>query len=535
MNELTSRTKWWKLWRWRERERGLNQWPSSWPSVLKATSILSLYMVLIEDLYYFVIGGMAIAAAFACDQEEYSVVLITHSAHKNLSVHLATKNVECLPVSTPAVVAPYEDDGPEGTLQPKFLLQKHEITRQHRQECIHNVERIFGDGPSLEGDLIVINLFALEGWSLAELFCVPCIVAAPYVVPYSAPSSFEHYFRKELPLLYEYLQEAPINKASYGVLYFEYGFSEEVVECPGYWPSNVRACGFWFLPFEWQFSCNKCGEISALLSSGHLSPKDEMCSAHAELQSFLKTPASLPPVFIGLSSVGRQVFVTCSMGFLRNPEAFLGVLQKAVDITSHRFILFSAGFDPLDAAIQKIAADASSGSEQKQFSEDGTLLFGGRLFCFSGSIPYKWLFPRCAAAIHHGGSGSTAAALHAGIPQVICPFMLDQFYWAERMFWLGVAPEPLKRNYLLPDENDDVCVMEAANMLARAINYALAPEGKACASEIAELLSHEDYRSRIISEVEFYFTGWSVGSFKDHQGRDQLFQLNEALRLGFSA
>ncbi|KAI8532180.1 hypothetical protein RHMOL_Rhmol11G0193500 [Rhododendron molle] len=592
MNELTSRTKWWKLWRWRERERGLNQWPSSWPSVLKATSILSLYMVLIEDLYYFVIGGMAIAAAFACDQEEYSVVLITHSAHKNLSVHLATKNVECLPVSTPAVVAPYEDDGPEGTLQPKFLLQKHEITRQHRQECIHNVERIFGDGPSLEGDLIVINLFALEGWSLAELFCVPCIVAAPYVVPYSAPSSFEHYFRKELPLLYEYLQEAPINKASNGVaveglidlferqlmlclqlgwmercypldvatfyrglgivekcsveakplsfydssfVRIQYGFSEEVVECPGYWPSNVRACGFWFLPFEWQFSCNKCGEISALLSSGHLSPKDEMCSAHAELQSFLKTPASLPPVFIGLSSVGRQVFVTCSMGFLRNPEAFLGVLQKAVDITSHRFILFSAGFDPLDAAIQKIAADASSGSEQKQFSEDGTLLFGGRLFCFSGSIPYKWLFPRCAAAIHHGGSGSTAAALHAGIPQVICPFMLDQFYWAERMFWLGVAPEPLKRNYLLPDENDDVCVMEAANMLARAINYALAPEGKACASEIAELLSHEDYRSRIISEVEFYFTGWSVGSFKDHQGRDQLFQLNEALRLGFSA
>ncbi|KAF7126770.1 hypothetical protein RHSIM_Rhsim11G0131100 [Rhododendron simsii] len=483
---------------------------------------------------------------------------------QNLSGHLATKNVECLPVSTPAVVAPYEDDGPEGTLQPKFLLQKCEITRQHRQECIHNVERIFGDGPSLEGDLIVINLFALEGWSLAELFCVPCIVAAPYVVPYSAPSSFEHYFRKELPLLYEYLQEAPINKASWmercypldvatfyrglgivekcsveakplsfydssfariqlqafhcGMIELRlpcyckillsiterYGFSKEVVECPGYWPSNVRACGFWFLPFEWQFSCNKCGEISALLSSGYLSPKDEMCSAHAELQSFLKTPASLPPVFIGLSSVGRQVccynctalrctiFYQHHMGFLRNPQAFLGVLQKAVAITSHRFILFSAGFDPLDAVIQKIAADASSGSAQKQFCEDGTLLFGGRLFCFSGSIPYKWLFPRCAAAIHHGGSGSTAAALHAGIPQVICPFMLDQFYWAERMFWLGVAPEPLKRNYLLPDENDDVCVMEAANMLARAINYALAPEVKARASEISELLSHED-------------------------------------------
>lgn len=72
------------------------------------------------------------------------------------------------------------------------------------------------------------------------------------------------------------------------------------------------------------------------------------------------------------------------MGFLRNPQAFVEVLRTIVDITSHRFILFSAGFEPLDAAIQKIADDASSGSEQRQFSEDGISIFGGRLFCFSG-------------------------------------------------------------------------------------------------------------------------------------------------------
>ena len=52
--------------------------------------------------------------------------------------------------------------------------------------------------------------------------------------------------------------------------------------------------------------------------------------------------------------------------------------------------------------------------------------------------------------------------------QVVCPFMLDQFYWAERMFWVGVAP----------DENDDNCVREAANMLARAINHVLSPKVK---------------------------------------------------------
>ncbi|KAJ6389686.1 hypothetical protein OIU77_027915 [Salix suchowensis] len=106
-------------------------------------------------------------------------------------------------------------------------------------------------------------------------------------------------------------------------------------------------------------------------------------------------------------------------------------------------------------------------------------------------IPYKWLFPRCAAAIHHGGSGSTAAALHAGIPQVLCPFILDQFYWAEKMYWIGVAPEPLNRSHLIPDKLDDVSIGMAAKVLSRAINDALSPNIKARALEIAERISLE--------------------------------------------
>ncbi|KAL0335192.1 UNVERIFIED_CONTAM: hypothetical protein Sradi_4731100 [Sesamum radiatum] len=75
--------------------------------------------------------------------------------------------------------------------------------------------------------------------------------------------------------------------------------------------------------------------------------------------------------------------------------------------------------------------------------------------------------------------------------QVICPFILDQFYWAERMFWLGVAPEPLKSSCLLPDNDDDSCIFEAANMLVGAINYALSPEVKLHAKQIANRLSTE--------------------------------------------
>ncbi|KAJ4964839.1 hypothetical protein NE237_016688 [Protea cynaroides] len=470
----------------------------------------------------------AIAASFSTDQQQYNVVLITHSAHKNLIAELATKNVSCFPISTPPVLSASREYS-SGSVDFPFSLQKKRITVKHRQECLSAVEKIFGDGPNMEDDVIVINFFALEGWNLAELFRVRCVVAAPYVVPYSAPSSFERQFRSEFPLLYKHLQEVPTGKVCWKdvihwlwPLFTEdwgswrsdalnlspcpftdpvtglpmwhdwpqspmllYGFSREVVECPGYWPSNIQVCGFWFLPTEWQFSCNNCREISALLSSGHLQTKNEICPQHADLEFFLKTPASVLPIFLGLSSIG-------SMGFLTNPRAFLRVIEVVLGITSYRFILFSAGYEPLDAAIQEIALEMGSSSYQGPDSKDGILLFSGRLFCFSGDIPYNWLFPRCAVAIHHGGSGSTAAALQAGIPQVLCPFMLDQFYWAERMFWLGVAPEPLQKRYLLPDEDDLVSIRQAADGLSNAINSALCPKIKERALEISQRISSED-------------------------------------------
>lgn len=69
--------------------------------------------------------------------------------------------------------------------------------------------------------------------------------------------------------------------------------------------------------------------------------------------------------------------------------------------------------------------------------------------------------------------------------------MLDQFYWAERMYWLGVSPEPLRRNHLLPDKNDDRSIQEAAHVLSIAIHDALSSRVKARATEIAERILPE--------------------------------------------
>lgn len=64
--------------------------------------------------------------------------------------------------------------------------------------------------------------------------------------------------------------------------------------------------------------------------------------------------------------------------------------------------------------------------------------------------PFGALLPRCAAAVHHGGIGSTAQALRAGCPQLIMPMAHDQFDNAERITRLGVGRWLKRRAYTAP-------------------------------------------------------------------------------------
>ncbi|WP_370963074.1 glycosyltransferase [Amycolatopsis sp. cg9] len=58
-------------------------------------------------------------------------------------------------------------------------------------------------------------------------------------------------------------------------------------------------------------------------------------------------------------------------------------------------------------------------------------------------VPHDWLFPRTAGVVHHGGAGTTAAALRAGVPALVCPVFSDQPYWGERVSRLSAGPKPL--------------------------------------------------------------------------------------------
>jgi vancomycin aglycone glucosyltransferase len=65
-----------------------------------------------------------------------------------------------------------------------------------------------------------------------------------------------------------------------------------------------------------------------------------------------------------------------------------------------------------------------------------------------GDVSHARLFPRTAAVVHHGGAGTTHSAARAGVPQIVVPHLLDQFYFARRVHELGVATPAIARRKL---------------------------------------------------------------------------------------
>ncbi|QUQ62426.1 glycosyltransferase [Kutzneria sp. CA-103260] len=121
-----------------------------------------------------------------------------------------------------------------------------------------------------------------------------------------------------------------------------------------------------------------------------------------ELARFLD--AGEPPVFFGFGSTGTAGL-----------EVAQTMLESARALG--RRAVISSGWSDLE-----LAAGA----------EDAIVI---------GEANFQGLFPRVAAAVHHGGSGTTTVTSISGTPHVIVPHRYDQFYWAQRVEELGIGAE----------------------------------------------------------------------------------------------
>jgi UDP:flavonoid glycosyltransferase YjiC (YdhE family) len=75
----------------------------------------------------------------------------------------------------------------------------------------------------------------------------------------------------------------------------------------------------------------------------------------------------------------------------------------------------------------------------------------GVTFC-TPEAPYDWLFPRSACVLHHGGCGTAAAVLRAGVPSVVMPQVLCQQHLAEALARQGLSAATLDTRSLHVDD-----------------------------------------------------------------------------------
>ena len=121
----------------------------------------------------------------------------------------------------------------------------------------------------------------------------------------------------------------------------------------------------------------------------------------AEVDTFLNS--GKPPVYIGFGS-----------NPIVNAEKYCQIFEQVSDATNQRLII-------------------SKGWAEFPESNAPDILY-------VDEMPFELLFPRMAAVIYHGGTGTMAAITRAGIPQAAFPFMGDQFDNRNQIVKLGLGP-----------------------------------------------------------------------------------------------
>lgn len=310
-------------------------------------------------------------------------------------------------------------------------------------------------------DAVVFTRLALPAPHVAEKLGVPCFAGLP--VPHTPTAAFEN------PLYVRPARSGPLRtRASYAV---EWGlthqlshrllsrfrrdrlglralgrtelrehmasvvrgtlhaYSEAVLPRPADWPETVCVTGYW----------------SRQVPPSYAPPP--------ELERFLADGP--PPVCVGLGSMKSS-----------DPARHGALIADALASAGRRAI-WQAGWSDLRAA----------------GARDGVL--------HVGDVPHGWLFPRVAAVLHHGGAGTTGAALRAGVPSIIVPHAFDQRFWGRRVHELGCGPSPIDIASLTP------------RGLARALRIALEdPDVRASAARLGERLRAEDGATRAAEQLE---------------------------------
>ncbi|XP_059628685.1 sterol 3-beta-glucosyltransferase UGT80A2-like [Cornus florida] len=228
--------------------------------------------------------------------------------------------------------------------------------------------------------------------------------------------------------------------------------------------------------------------------SPHLVPKpkdwgpkiDVVGFCFLDLASNYKPPDSLvkwlevgeKPIYIGFGSLPVE-----------EPEKMTQIIVQALEMTGQRGI------------INKGWGGLGNLAEPKDFVYQ------------LDNCPHDWLFLQCAAVVHHGGAGTTAAGLKAACPTTVVPFFGDQPFWGERVHSRGVGPPPIPVDEF------------SLEKLVPAIEFMLNPMVKERAVELANAMANEDGVTGAVKAFHKHFPRSKLEPEPDKLPRSNRFSL----------
>lgn len=347
--------------------------------------------------------------------------IVRFVTHQNFESLVTSHGLEFWPIAGDVQKIVQSSEMRERIEKGNFLSLLSQMAKEAQRGAIHLAESGLAAGQGV--DILLAGMGGIYiGLALAEKLNVPLLQA--YLVPFTPTKDFASVLSSNLPslvggrlnrlshhftrqIIWQGFRSAdklarrevlhlppapftgPYNSDRTLGLPILYGFSPSVIPVPSDWGDNVHVTGYWFLD------------------------SDDQWTPPVEVMDFLN--AGSPPVYVGFGSMSQ-----------RNPEQTANLVMEALRRSNQRGILFSGW-----------------GGLRSTNLPDSLLLID--------SIPHAWLLPRLAAVVHHGGAGTTAAGLRAGVPSVIVPFFGDQPFWGRRIAELGVGPDPIPRKKLTVD------------------------------------------------------------------------------------
>ena len=299
---------------------------------------------------------------------------------------------------------------------------------------------------------VVSPLFVRDGGFPSGVLGRPFSPSSRLYNRLSHPATEQLYWRIVEPLVREARKQAglapmPRFRGPLGGIHrqrrpFLLGWSPHVLPTDGRRDGWMHATGYWFLDHE-----------------------RDWCPPE-NLQRFLS--AGEPPVALGLGS----------MGHTGPPESgrIVSLTARALGRAGLRGVLIS-DYRGADADLPR------------------------NVVRIPGGLPYDWLFPRVSVAVHHGGAGTTAEALRAGVPSVAVPLVPDQEFWGWRIHALGAAPPPIPHKALTPE-----------NLLEAILRAASDPQMRRRRETLASQIAAEDGVSRAVEAFEHHTARRQEGS-----------------------